>query len=74
MLPGAVDHIRLDHQVLIYKLSSEIIVGFDPANPARSQENDLRFFCGEKSIHRSLLGQIEFSVRASNEIAESSGG
>lgn len=74
MFPGAVDHIRLNHQVLIYKFSSEIIIGLDPTDSASSQVNDLRFLSGEKSVHGGLLCQIEFGMRAGDEIAESSGG
>jgi hypothetical protein len=66
--PGRMDHVGLDDQVVADEFGRIAVVGDDAAHLRRSEEHVLRFFGGEEGVGGCRVGQIEFRVRAAQDV------
>ena len=53
------DHIALDHQVVVQELPPVRIIGHYPSHFCSSEEYEVRLFLHEKIIHSSLVPEIQ---------------
>lgn len=68
VLPRAVDHIGLDHQVVADELRRVAVVGDDAADLGSGEEHILRLVFGKEGVGRGGVGQIEFGVRPLEDV------
>lgn len=68
VLPGTVDHVGLDRQVVANELGRIAVVGDDAAHLGRGQEHVFRPVFSEEGIDRCGVGQIEFGVGALQDV------
>jgi hypothetical protein len=61
-------HIGFHHQVLVDELGRIRVVGVNPANLGRRQVNLVDPLFLEKSAHLCLVGQVQFGVRAGDDV------
>jgi len=62
------DHIGLDHQVLIDELGRVAIIRPDPADLGRGEIDPRRPLGREAGIDRRDIGEVEFPMRAGQQI------
>ena len=65
---GRMNNVRFNHQVLIDELRRVGIVSVNTAHTTSSYKHELRSLVFEKTIYILLLREIEFGMRAGNEI------
>ena len=68
VLPGAVDHVGLDRQVVADELGRVAVVGNDAAHLGCCQEHVFRFVFGKEGIDRCGVSKIEFGVGALQDV------
>ncbi len=67
-LVGGVDHVGLNHQVVVQKLGPVGIVGQDAADLGRRQEHVVRFFFPEKFVDFQLVAQVQGAGRRQRKL------
>ena len=62
------DHVHLQDHVLVHEVSQGALVRFDAPDFRGGQKDIFRLFFGEETFDGLLMGQIEFLVRAGDDI------
>ena len=65
---GGVDHVRLDHQVLVEELGGIGVVGVDAPHLRRGQDHHVGLRLGEEGAHRALVGQVQLRAAAGEDL------
>ena len=68
VLPCRMDHVHLQDHVLVHEVSQGALVRFDAPDFRGGQKDIFRLFFGEETFDGLLMGQIEFLVRAGDDI------
>lgn len=69
VLPGGVDNVGLNGEVVADKFGWVGVVGVDAADLGSSEEDVVGFFLGEENVRGGLVGQVEFAVGSRQEVA-----
>ncbi len=64
---GRVNHIGLDHQVLVDELGRVGVVGVNAAHLGCGQVHLVGLFCGKEGAHSGLIGQVQLSVHSRDD-------
>ena len=67
-LPGFMDHVALDHQVLVDEFGGVGVVGVDAADLGGSEIDLVDALALEKGADGGLVGQIKFGVGAGDQV------
>ena len=65
---GLVDHVGLDHQVVVDEIGRIGVVGVDSADPGRGQDDKVRLLGLHEITHGGLVGQIQLGMRARDQL------
>src|SRR5437016_11494024 len=68
-LPGFLEDVGLDPQVLEDEVGGVALVRDDAADLRRGEEHDFRALALEELAHRALIDEVELCVRAGDEVA-----
>ena len=64
------DDVVLDAQIIEQKFDREIVVGFDPADFGRGENNDRRLFLEHEFSHGLFVAEIELRPVASRQVVK----
>jgi hypothetical protein len=67
VVESSVNHVGLNHQVLIDEVSRVGVVGVNAAHLGCGHVDLVGLFLGEEGLHGSLVGQVELGVGASDD-------
>ena len=70
MLPGRVDHVGLDGEVVAYELGRIGVVGDDATHLGRGEKDVVRLFLREEGFGGSGVGEVQLGVGAQQELVE----
>ena len=62
------DDVRLDHEVFVQELPAVNIIGMYATNFGRSEVDMVRLLGFKKGLHRCLVGQVQFTPGAGNDV------
>lgn len=68
MLMGSLDHVGLDHQVLVDEVGRVGVVGMDAPHLGGRQIHLVRLLRAEELRDRCLIGQVEFGMSAGDDV------